>query len=80
MRVILKGAENKTVPEGLTPEIVSTTAAWAIYGAVKQWFYTPDHQTSSEAVGPILNLVLPILSHLAPLSTEQHEAYLAAHN
>jgi AcrR family transcriptional regulator len=61
-RTLLKGLANKAVPEGLTPEIVATTAAWAIYGAVKQWFYTPEHQPSSEAVQPILKLVFPILA------------------
>jgi AcrR family transcriptional regulator len=69
---ILRGMENKPVPEGLTPEIVATTAAWAIYGAVKQWFYTPEHQTSSEAVEPILKLVLPILMSAGPMEPHEH--------
>ena len=70
-RTLLKGIENKAVPEGLTPEMVATTAAWAIYGAVKQWFYTPEHQPSSEAVQPILKLVFPILATVTP--TLPHE-------
>ena len=41
---------------------VGTTAAWAIYGGVKQWFYTPNHAPSSEAVQPILKLIFPILA------------------
>ena len=61
-RTILKGVEHKAAPEGLNPEIIATTAAWAIYGAVKQWFYTPGRATSSEVVGPILKLVFPILA------------------
>lgn len=66
-RVILPGVENKPVPEHLTPEMVATTAAWAIYGAVKQWFYTPDHPPSSDIVQPILQLVLPILMTAGPI-------------
>ena len=78
-RTLLKGVENKPVPEGLTPEIVATTAAWAIYGAVKQWFYTPDHQPSSEAVEPILKLVFPILATAGPTTPHEHvEEYFAA--
>ena len=61
-RTLLYGIEHKPVPEGLTPEIVATTAAWAIYGGVKQWFYTPNHAPSSEAVQPILKLIFPILA------------------
>jgi AcrR family transcriptional regulator len=65
-RTLLHGIGDKPVPEGLTPEIVATTAAWAIYGAVKQWFYTPGHQPSPEAVQPILKLVFPILATAGP--------------
>jgi AcrR family transcriptional regulator len=73
-RTLFKGLENRTVPEGLTPEIVATTAAWAIYGAVKQWFYTPNHQPASEAVQPILTLVFPILATAgASTSHPDHE-------
>ncbi|QNI36982.1 TetR/AcrR family transcriptional regulator [Edaphobacter albus] len=60
-RTLLKGVETKPVPEGLTPEIVATTAAWAIFGAVKQWFYTPNRRPASEMVQPILRLIFPIL-------------------
>lgn len=78
-RVILVGAQGKPVPHGLTPEIVSTTAAWAIYGAVKQWFYTPDRAPASEVVKPILDLVLPILMSITQSSQGEHvEAHLAA--
>jgi AcrR family transcriptional regulator len=65
-RVLLGGMEDKAVPEHITPEMVATTAAWAIYGAVKQWFYTPDHTSSSDIVQPILQMVLPILMTAGP--------------
>lgn len=79
-RVLLRGFENKPVLEGLTPEIVATAAAWAIYGAVKQWFYTPHHKPSSEIVHPILQLVFPIL--MAGLPADPHpsmESLLSSH-
>ncbi len=65
-RTLFKGVEDKPVPEPLTPEIIATTAAWAIYGAVKQWFYTPQHVPASEIVQPILQLVFPILATAGP--------------
>ncbi|HMF54080.1 MAG TPA: TetR family transcriptional regulator [Edaphobacter sp.] len=66
-RVIFKGVQNKPVPEPLTPEMIATTGAWAIYGAVKQWFYTPSHPPASEMVPAILKLVLPILMTAGPI-------------
>jgi len=78
-RVILRGAQGKPVPEGLSPEMVATTCAWAIYGAVKQWFYTPEHVPSSEIVKPILDLVLPILLSIGNTTPEQYaEAHMTA--
>jgi hypothetical protein len=53
------------VPKGEDPaissEMVAMAASWAIYGAVKQWFYTPNHPPAEEIVPSILQLVMPIL-------------------
>ncbi|WP_263367134.1 TetR/AcrR family transcriptional regulator [Edaphobacter bradus] len=65
-RTILKGVENQPLQNpALTPEIVATAASWAIYGAAKQWFQTPDRPPATEIVGPILGMVVPILSETA---------------
>lgn len=61
-RVILRGIANHDTQPPLTPELIATTASWAIYGAVKQWFYTPNHPPAAEIVDPILELILPILN------------------
>lgn len=60
-RVLLQGIAASDAHPHLSPEIVATTASWAIYGAVKQWFYTPSHPPAAEIVEPILQLILPIL-------------------
>jgi AcrR family transcriptional regulator len=52
----------------VSPEMVAMAASWAIYGAVKQWFYTPNHPSAEEIVPAILQLVLPIL---LPTATPQ---------
>jgi AcrR family transcriptional regulator len=65
-RVLWEGARKNDVPTGISPEIVATTASWAIYGAVKQWFDTPDRCPSDAIVPVILQLVLPILSAAGP--------------
>ena len=59
--VLLQGITVSDAGPHLSPEIVATTASWAIYGAVKEWFYTPNHPPAAEIVEPILQLILPIL-------------------
>lgn len=66
-RTLLKGMEDKPVPENLTPGIVATTAAWAIYGAVKEWSATENRPPAAEMVQPILRLVFPILTTAGPI-------------
>jgi len=65
-RVIMQGMPKEGTPI-LTPEIIATTASWAIYGAVKQWFYTPDHPPAEEIGPAILQLVVPILEAAGPV-------------
>jgi AcrR family transcriptional regulator len=59
-RVIMDGMPKDGTPT-LSPAIIATTASWAIYGAVKQWFYTPGHAAAEEIVPQILQLIIPIL-------------------
>jgi AcrR family transcriptional regulator len=60
-RVLMEGMPKADLAPLLTPEMIATTASWAIYGAVKEWFKTPGHPPAEEAVPSILQLVLPIL-------------------
>jgi hypothetical protein len=45
----------------MQPEIVATAASWAIYGAAKAWFQTPNRPPVKEIVPVILGWVVPIL-------------------
>jgi AcrR family transcriptional regulator len=60
-RVLFSGMAQSASDSALRPEMVATTASWAIYGAVKQWFNTADRPPADAIVPVILRLVMPIL-------------------
>jgi AcrR family transcriptional regulator len=56
----------RVLEKGMPPELPSTgmvaaAASGAIYGAARQWFFTPGHPPVEQVVPAILELVLPIL-------------------
>ena len=53
------------------PELATSAASWAIYGAAKEWFFTPNHSPVEEIVPSILARVLPILQQSHPAEQEQ---------
>jgi AcrR family transcriptional regulator len=65
-RVIMAGMPKAESADGVSvsgpsPEIAATAASWAIYGAVKEWFHTPDHAPAEVVVPEILKLIVPML-------------------
>ena len=60
-RVLMGGISQAPSKQAFPPEMVATTASWAIYGAVKQWFNTSNRPPAEEIVPIILRLVMPIL-------------------
>jgi AcrR family transcriptional regulator len=72
-RVIMNGMPKKSATPGLSPDIIATAASWAIYGSVKEWFYTPNHAPAEEIVPSILQLIIPILMAAGPVDSQQIE-------
>jgi len=60
-RVIIAGLQKHGDVSGISIEIVASTTSWAIYGAVKQWFKTPDRPPAEEIVPLVLRLITPLL-------------------
>jgi AcrR family transcriptional regulator len=60
-RVLMEGMPKANLVPELPPAMIATTASWAIYGAAKEWFNTPNRPSAEEIVPVILELVLPIL-------------------
>jgi AcrR family transcriptional regulator len=54
------GAGKHEIRPGRDPELLATTAAWAIYGAARKWFQTPDRIPAEEMAARIEAMVRPI--------------------
>ncbi len=55
-----KGAADHAVAPGVDPELLATTAAWAIFGAARSWVQTPDRIPAEEMARRIEAMVKPI--------------------
>jgi AcrR family transcriptional regulator len=60
-RILLGGVASEPSPQALQPEMIATTASWAIYGAAKAWFNTAGRPDAESIVPVIVRLVVPIL-------------------
>jgi AcrR family transcriptional regulator len=60
-RVLMQGMPPADSTSGPSPQMIATTAAWAIFGAVKEWFNAPNRPPAEEIVPDILQLIQPIL-------------------
>jgi len=75
IRRVLSGPKGRPAPTesaGAAPansafsEMAATAAAWAIYGAARQWSLTPNRTPIADVVPRILAFVLPILQQANP--------------
>jgi len=55
-----KGAADHPMAPGADPELLATAAAWAIFGAARSWFQTPDRIPAEQMAAKIEALVKPI--------------------
>jgi AcrR family transcriptional regulator len=46
---------------GVDAALLATTAAWAVFGAARRWFQTPNHSPAEEMAARIETMVSPIL-------------------
>jgi AcrR family transcriptional regulator len=55
-----EGAAHHTMAPGVDPGLLATAAAWAIYGAARSWYQTPDRIPAEEMAAKIEAMVKPI--------------------
>ncbi len=55
-----EGAAHHAAALGADPNLVATTAAWAIFGAARRWYQTPGRIPAEEMAGKIEAMVKPI--------------------
>jgi AcrR family transcriptional regulator len=58
--IFREGAANHEIPDGVDHEMLATTTAWAIFGAARRWFQTPDRIPAEEMAARIEAMVKPI--------------------
>src|SRR6202795_5116317 len=58
--MFMEGAANHAMVPGTDPKLVATTAAWAIFGAARRWYQTPDRIPAEEMAAKIEAMVKPI--------------------
>jgi AcrR family transcriptional regulator len=56
-----EGAANHPVSPGTDPALQATTAAWAIFGAARRWYQTPNRIPAEEMASKIAAIVKPVL-------------------
>lgn len=58
--MFMEGAEKHATPPGTDPKLLAAAAAWAIFGAARRWYQTPDRIPAEEMAAKIEALVKPI--------------------
>ena len=55
-----EGAAKHAMIPGTDPNLLAATAAWAIFGAARRWYQTPDRVSAEEMAAKIEAMVKPI--------------------
>jgi AcrR family transcriptional regulator len=56
-----EGISHHELPPGADAGLLATTAAWAVFGAARRWFQSPDRIPAEEMAAKIETMVSPVL-------------------
>jgi AcrR family transcriptional regulator len=63
--IFREGAPEHPVKSGIDTELMGTTAAWAIFGAARRWYQTPNRIPAEEMAARIEEMVAPVFHSAA---------------
>lgn len=58
--MFLEGAGHHEMAPGVDTALLATTTAWAVFGAARRWFQTPDRIPAEEMAAKIEAMVKPV--------------------
>jgi AcrR family transcriptional regulator len=61
-----EGLAHHGLPPGVDAALLATTAAWAVFGAARRWFQTPNRIPAEEMAARIETMVSPVLFGAPP--------------
>ena len=61
-----EGISRHGLGTGVDSALVATTAAWAVFGAARRWFQTPDRIPAEEMAAKIETMVSPVMFGARP--------------
>jgi hypothetical protein len=56
-----EGLAHHGIAPGVDAALLATTAAWAVFGAARLWFQTPNRIAAEEMAARIETMVSPVL-------------------
>ena len=56
-----EGLAHRTMAPGVDAALLATAAAWAVFGAARRWFQTPDRISAEKMAAEIETMVKPLL-------------------
>jgi AcrR family transcriptional regulator len=59
-KMFLDGLKRHSPVNGVSAEMIASTASWAIFGAAKEWASSPNRVPAEQIVDVVVKLVLPV--------------------
>ena len=59
--MLKEGISRHALAPGADAALLATTAAWAVFGAARRWFQTPDRIPAEEMAAKIEAMVMPVI-------------------
>jgi AcrR family transcriptional regulator len=69
--MLREGISRHELAPGADAELLATTMAWAVFGAARRWFQTPERIPAEEMAVKIESMVMPIMLSANPPSENQ---------